>query len=109
MNLIKVYAELQDFDKAKKVMSRAISEFQGTPEEVKVMLTQSDMALKMGDVKKALAMLKKIQPGNISFVEAKKKQAQLYLDELKDRTNYKRCYLEILDTDPSVDNFKLTA
>lgn len=41
-------------------MSRAISEFEGTPEEVKVMLTQSDMALKMGDVKKALAMLKKI-------------------------------------------------
>jgi len=109
MNLIKVYAELKEFDKAKKVMSRAISEFQGTPEEVKVMLTQSDMALKMGDVKKALAMLKKIQPGNISFIEAKKKQAQLYLDELKDRMNYKRCYLEILDTDPSVDNFKLTA
>jgi len=54
-------------------------------------------------------MLKKIQPGNISFIEAKKKQAQLYLDELKDRMNYKRCYLEILDTDPSVDNFKLTA
>ena len=63
----------------------------------------------MGDVKKALAMLKKIQPGNVSFVEAKKKQAQLYLDELKDRMNYKRCYLEILDTNPSVDNFKLTA
>lgn len=40
---------------------------------------------------------------------AKKKQAQLYLDELKDRINYQRCYLEILDHDPSVDNFKLTA
>jgi len=39
MNLIKVYAEMKEFDKAKKVMSRAISEFQGTPEEVKVMLT----------------------------------------------------------------------
>lgn len=42
----------------------------------------------MGDVKKALAMLKKIAPGNPSFVEAKKKQAQIYLDELKDRMNY---------------------
>ena len=37
-NLIKVYCEENEFDKAKKVMSRAISEFQGTPEEVRVML-----------------------------------------------------------------------
>jgi tetratricopeptide repeat protein 21B len=37
------------------------------------------------------------------------KQAQLYLDELKDRMNYQRCYLEILDNFPSVENFKLTA
>jgi len=67
------------------------------------------MALKMGDVKKALAMLKKITPDNISYTEAKKKQAQIYLDELKDRVNYQRCYLEILDSFPSVENFKLTA
>lgn len=38
VNLIKVYSELKEFDKAKKVMARAISEFQGTPEEIKIML-----------------------------------------------------------------------
>jgi hypothetical protein len=37
------------------------------------MLTQSEIALKMGDQKKALAMLKKITPDNPSFIEAKKK------------------------------------
>jgi pentatricopeptide repeat protein len=46
MNLIKVYCEVKDFDKAKKIMARAIAEFQGTSEETKIMLTQSDMALK---------------------------------------------------------------
>lgn len=90
-------------------MARSISEFQGTSEETKIMLCQSDMALKQGDTKKALAILKKIAPDNKNYVMAKKKQAQLYLDELKDRINYQRCYLEILDNDPSVDNFKLTA
>jgi pentatricopeptide repeat protein len=39
MNLIKVYCEVKEFEKAKRIMSRAISEFEGTPEEVKVMLT----------------------------------------------------------------------
>lgn len=63
----------------------------------------------MGDTKKALNMLKKIQPDNRSFLQAKKKQAQIYLDELKDRNNYTRCYLEILDADQSVSNFKMVA
>ena len=54
-------------------------------------------------------MLKKIGPQERSFVQAKKKQAQIYLDELKDRNNYTRCYLEILDSKSSVENFKLVA
>lgn len=109
MNLIIVYSKVKDFEKAKKIMARAIAEFQGTSEETRIMLVQSDMALIQGDTKRALAMLKKITPDNKDYVAAKKKQAQLYLDELKDRINYQRCYLEILDHDPSVDNFKLTA
>lgn len=86
-----------------------MAEFANTPEEVTVMLAQSDLALKMGDTKRALNMLKKINPNDRSFVQAKKKQAQIYLDELKDRNNYTRCYLEILDVKSSVENFKLVA
>lgn len=61
------------------------------------MIAQSDMSLKQGDVKKALNMLKKIDSTNSNFVEAKKKEADIYLNELKDRKNYTRCYMEILD------------
>ncbi len=73
------------------------------------MLAQADLAMKMGDTKKALNMLKKIQPHDRSFIQAKKKQASIYLDELKDRNNYTRCYLEILDADATVNNFKMVA
>ena len=104
-----VYCEVKNFDQAKKILTRAVSEFTGTPEEIRVMLAQSDLSLKMGDTKKALNMLKKIQPGDRSFIQAKKKQAQIYLDELKDRRNYTRCYLEILDAKSSVENFKMVA
>ena len=31
------------------------------------------------------------------------------MDELKDRNNYTRCDLEILDADQSVSNFKMVA
>jgi tetratricopeptide repeat protein 21B len=109
INLVMAYCEIKNFDAAKRVLSRAVGEFSGTPEEVRVMLAQSDLAMKMGDTKKALNMLKKITPDSRSFIQAKKKQAQLYLDELKDRNNYQRCYLEILDSDASVANYKMVA
>lgn len=109
LNLVNVQCELKNFDAAKRILSRAVGEFSNTPEEVRVMLAQADLAMKMGDTKKALNMLKKIQPENRSFLQAKKKQAQIYLDELKDRNNYTRCYLEILDADSSVSNYKMVA
>lgn len=109
LNLVNVQCELGEFDQAKQILNRAVAEFANTPEEVTVMLAQSDLALKMGDTKRALNMLKKINPNDRSFVQAKKKQAQIYLDELKDRNNYTRCYLEILDVKSSVENFKLVA
>lgn len=59
---------MKNFDAAKKVLSKAVGEFSGTNEEVGVMLAQSDLAMKMGDTKKALNMLKKITPENRSFV-----------------------------------------
>jgi tetratricopeptide repeat protein 21B len=109
LNLVDAYAHQNQFDKARKVLAKAVGEFKGTPEEVRVMLAQSDLSLKQGDVKKALNMLKKITPDNPNFVSAKKKQAEIYLQELKDRQNYMRCYLEILDADQSVSNFKMVA
>ena len=60
MNLVQVLCELKDFEAAKKILTRAVSEFAETPEAVRVMLAQSDLSLKMGDTKKALNMLKKI-------------------------------------------------
>jgi lipopolysaccharide biosynthesis regulator YciM len=68
LNLVMAYCETRNFDLAKRILSRAVGEFSGTPEEVRVMLAQSDLAMKMGDTKKALNMLKKITPDNRSFL-----------------------------------------
>lgn len=38
LNLVLVHCELKNFDAAKKVLSKAVGEFSGTPEEVRVML-----------------------------------------------------------------------
>lgn len=38
LNLVSVLAECKEFDQAKKILTRAVGEFAGTPEEVQVML-----------------------------------------------------------------------
>lgn len=88
--LIKVKAELGQFDESKKILQKAVVEFSGTTEEVHIIIAQSDLHMKMGDIKKSLNMLKKIGPENKNFIEAKKKMAEIYLEQLRDRKNYKR-------------------
>ena len=39
-------------------MSKAISEFTGTPEEVNVLIANSEIAIQSGDIKKAISILK---------------------------------------------------
>jgi len=38
LNLVDVYGNTSKFDKARKVLAKAVGEFKGTPEEVRVML-----------------------------------------------------------------------
>jgi tetratricopeptide repeat protein 21B len=88
--LIEVKAELADFAGAKKILQKAVAEFSGTSEEVHIIIAQSNLFMKMGDIKKALNMLKKVTPENPNFIEGKKKAAEIYLEQLRDRKNYKR-------------------
>jgi tetratricopeptide repeat protein 21B len=90
-------------------LQRAVAEFSGTNEEVRIIVAQSDLSLKMGDLKKALNMLKKITPDNPNFITAKKKMADIYLTQLMDRKNYTKCYMEVLDSEGSMQNYKMVA
>lgn len=105
--LIEVQAELADFAAAKKTLQKAVVEFSSTSEEVHIIIAQSNLFMKMGDIKKALNMLKKVTPENPNFIEAKKKAAEIYLEQLRDRKNYKRCYMEIIDVDSSEANLRM--
>ena len=109
IHLIEVMAELDDFNGAKKILQKAVVEFSGTPEEVQIIIAQSNLQMKMGDLKKALNLLRKVGPENKNFIEAKKKAAEIYLDQLRDRKSYKRCYMEIIDVDSSEANLRMVA
>jgi tetratricopeptide repeat protein 21B len=72
-------------------MQDAINEFQGTSEETRVSVANVDLLLSRGDVDNALVLLKKIDPAQPYYVEAREKMAQIYLNHRKD----KRLYISI--------------
>ena len=73
-------------------MQDAINEFQGTPEEVRITISNADLALARNDVEGALAMLRGITPDQPYFVQAREKMADIYLNHRKDKRLYASCY-----------------
>ena len=73
-------------------MQDALNDFAGTPEEIRINISNSDLALTRGDVEGALAMLRNITPEQPYFVQAREKMADIYLHHRKDKRLYASCY-----------------
>lgn len=105
--LAKSYVALKRMNEAKGVITRAITEFTGTEQEVNVLIANSEIAIQTGDIKKALSILKAVTPESPYFVESRKIMAEVYLNHLLDRRHYAKCYKDLIDVNPSFDNYKL--
>lgn len=105
--LAKTLVALKRINEAKGVITRAISEFTGTEQEVNVLIANSEIAIQTGDIKKALSILKAVTPESPYFVESRKIMADVYLNHLIDRRHYAKCYKDLIDFNPSFDNYKL--
>ncbi|XP_048342203.1 tetratricopeptide repeat protein 21B isoform X2 [Sphaerodactylus townsendi] len=105
---VSVYLELVDAHRlngqqheAIKVLQDAINEFSGTPEELRVMIANADLALMQGDVEEALTMLRNVTIDQPYFVQAKEKMARIYLEYRKDKKLYANCYRDLVEKLPS--------
>ncbi|MEE6467375.1 hypothetical protein FKM82_007217 [Ascaphus truei] len=101
---VSIYLELAEVlrlngeqHEATKVMQDAIHEFSGTPEEVRIIVANADLALSKGDVEMALGMLRNITANQPYYIEVKEKMAQIYLYSRKDKRLYIACYRELCE------------
>ncbi|KAG8443540.1 hypothetical protein GDO86_012083 [Hymenochirus boettgeri] len=99
---VSVYLELAELlrlngeqHEATKLIQDALYEFVGTPELVRIVVANADMAISKGDAEMALTMLREITPNQPYYVEVKQKVAQIYLHTRKDRKLYIGCYREL--------------
>lgn len=73
-------------------MQDAINEFKGTSEETRVSVANVDLLLSRNDIETALSLLKKIEPSQPYYVEAREKMASIYLNYRKDKRLYIATY-----------------
>ena len=111
---ISIYLELIDVHKAMgqnheatKVMQDAINEFAGTPSEIRIAIANAELAIARGDYETALTTLKKITPDKPHYNQARKKLADIYLKHRKDKKLYIACFQDLLDSNPTPENFTL--
>ncbi|KAM8933514.1 LOW QUALITY PROTEIN: tetratricopeptide repeat protein 21B [Pelodytes ibericus] len=111
---VSVFLELVDAHRmngeqheAAKVLQDAINEFSGTPEELRLMIANAELALAHGDMEQSLSILRNVSPEQPYFVQAKEKMADIYLQHRKDKQLYASCYRDLVEKLPSSHTYML--
>lgn len=107
MELIEAHKNLTQLHESSKLLQDAIEEFQGTPEEARIMILNADYAVSGKNIQHAIDMLSKVTPEESYYLEAKTKLAHIYLKERKDNRAYLQCYQEMVETNPGPDSYVL--
>uniref|UniRef100_A0A1I7TW51 TPR_REGION domain-containing protein n=1 Tax=Caenorhabditis tropicalis TaxID=1561998 RepID=A0A1I7TW51_9PELO len=107
LELIDTLQQTKRIQEAEDTMSDALAEWAGQPEQDQLVIAQSQLYLTKGHVEKALAILKKIQPGQSNFHLSRIKMAEIYLEEKKDKRMFASCYRELLKVEPTPGSYSL--
>lgn len=92
--------------KSKEIMDSAIMEFAGTDDEPVVLLGSADIAAISGDLKKAISILRTVEPEAKGYMEARKKLADIYLNKMMNRRQYAKCFFDLVQVFPNLENYK---
>ncbi|CAF4859670.1 unnamed protein product [Rotaria sp. Silwood1] len=105
---VSVYLELAEIQlllnrvhEASILLQEASTEFQGTSEESRILLTNVDLALKRGDINQAIETLIQIKSDQAYYLQSREKLAEIYLKHRRDKKLYIKTYKELVDRDPT--------
>ncbi|KAG3135146.1 Tetratricopeptide repeat protein [Phytophthora idaei] len=100
IHLAQVLSQLNDISEATKTVREALDVFRGTSQEVRVLVANSELAIKRGDYDAAIAMLSVVPVDSPVFSKAQMVKADIYLQYRKDKHLYARCYQELVALNP---------
>lgn len=95
---IEILLKMGKTEEAQAQINKLIADMQDTNLQDDVLILNSELALKGGDIKKAVNLLKKISTKDEAvYKQSRIKLADIYLTSLMDRRFYTWCYIEILE------------
>lgn len=100
IHMAQVLSQLGDIPEATKTVREALDVFRGSSQEVRVLVANSELAIKRGDYDAAIAMLSSVPVGSPAFTKAQMVKADIYLQYRKDKHLYARCYQELVAINP---------
>ncbi|KUF92573.1 Tetratricopeptide repeat protein 21B [Phytophthora nicotianae] len=100
IHMAQVLSQLNDISEATKTVREALDVFCGTSQEVRVLVANSELAIKRGDYDAAIAMLSSVPVASPAFTKAQMVKADIYLQYRKDKHLYARCYQELVAINP---------
>ncbi|CAL8141155.1 unnamed protein product [Orchesella dallaii] len=109
MELIAVLRQLGKSEDANVIMQDALGEFKGTHLEGRISLTQAEEMVEKGEVDKALALLKSVQPNQNHYVESRKLMSEIYLNYRRNNEQYTSCFVDIANHNPTPQNLIMLA
>ncbi|KAG1708704.1 hypothetical protein DVH05_022330 [Phytophthora capsici] len=100
IHMAQVLSQLNDIAEATKMVREALDVFRGTSQEVRVLVANSELAIKRGDYDAAISMLSNVPVSSPAFTKAQMVKADIFLQYRKDKTLYARCYQELVALNP---------
>ncbi|CAM9140679.1 unnamed protein product [Discosporangium mesarthrocarpum] len=107
VNAIRVLAKLKRTADANELVKEAMALFQGTPDEVQIVIANSELAIERGDFDKAIAVLGDVPKTSPSYVNVQMVKANVYITLRRDRRAYAQCYRDMAQSDPSPMTYDL--
>jgi tetratricopeptide repeat protein 21B len=84
--------------------------FKGSPQEIRMVVAQAQLMIRVGDTQSALRLLSVIDAKSpAAFVKAQTVMAKIYLQQQGDKQGYVRCYERLNDIAPSLHTTLLLA
>lgn len=118
------YSSMNKQEESNEIIENLLNKFKGTNHEKRILIANSSMQEKLGNIDDAVLILKKIQFTNKQklnsikdtndfnnelefYIKSKESLANIYLKHHKDRKLYAKCYEDILNIDPSIQSHLL--
>ena len=84
-----------------KIVDDALTKFSGTSEEGQIKLFKASLLAKSDHVPDGLAILETFDSKSPLFSKARKVAAKIYLNVLKDKASYIKCFRQLVEVAPN--------